>query len=729
MKRTVSRLLVLGLATALCACGSRPEGTDSGREGQLIVSLQADTASKAVRPAAAAKSGAAAAVFDPMLLDDYTVDIYKDGQLYKNYPRFSDMPLSITLPEGNYELRAAKGSNLPAAWESPYYAGANKQIQIREGKPANATVTVSQANARVTVGFNAEGFPLLYDAYDAVLSTEYTGPDSLIFTPDETRAGYFMADESGTGLAITLRVVRKGTGIAYRIVPQQLPTIKPRHDMHITFNTDDASVTGIGSITVQVDDEVTEIPVTISVPGTMLPKPAPEITASGFTPGTVVTVTEGNTLDMATAVITARGRILSCRLSMPTNLGLKASYDLAALSAADSAALIAQGLRWTPNLKGKTRGEVNFQDIIANLPSAGESASSNTFALTVDDAVPITQTSNTLELKVNVNVPVFGLAMTAADGWARHAILRGTVTDGDPSRLRYQYNNGGTWTDIALVPTVDGPNATLRCDGLEPSTGYEVRATYGRHVSAPFTFTTETPGSLHNLGLDDWHVYELGTKIHNIRFYEPWANGTNGSDRWWNTNNDVTTSYQSGLITYSYKCFPAVSYVYDGYNGSSRAAEIRTTGWGGGNTSAGIDAKNKTAGLLYLWDGTDGSRNTHNGRAFGSRPSAMKFYYKYTPYNTDEFEGYVEVRNGSTVIGTGSFRAGSQTDTYTEAVAPIRYTDERSHATHIYIQFISTTKSSPETRTRYTIDLADGDSGWTTNTGSILRVDEISLEY
>ncbi len=724
MKKTAITLLVVSAITLLSSCKTTQEDASSQREGILTISLLADTTSQTIQAGRATADAVPSKAYDPTLLDDYTVDIYKDGQLYKNYPRFADMPLSLTLPEGNYKICAAKGELLPAAWESPHYAGSRDQISIREGKPVNATVTVTQANARVTVSFNEEGFPLLYDSYDAVLSTEHMGNDSLIYGSDETRAAHFMAEEEGTPLNITLRVTRKGSGIAYRIVPEELPRIKPRHDMHITFNTDDASVTGVGSITVQVDNTVTEIPMTISVPGTMLPKPAPEITASGFTSGNVETLTEGNTLDMATAVITARGRIKRCILTMPTNLGLKSEYDLAALSAADSAALIAKGLHWTSNLAGKTRAEVNFQDIIANIPSAGESMSSNTFTLTVDDAVPITQTSNTLELKVNVNAPVFGMAMTTADGWARHATLRGTVTDGNPSRLRYQYNDNGTWTDLALTPTVTEQEATARWEGLTPTNNYEVRAIYGTHVSAPFTFTTEPELQAGNSGFEDWNLYRMDTWPSDIPFYEPWSNGSN--DKWWNTTNDITTSSHPSIATYGYTTFPSVSYVAG--NGSARAAEIRTTGWGGGSTYAGGASivKNRTAGKLYLWDGNE------EGHPFVSRPLSMTFAYKYAPYGTDEFEAYIEVQHRSggatTVLGSGSFRSNASVTDFASANVPITYTREDLQATHIYIHFVSTTSDSPATQP-VQINLTDGDSNWKTHTGSILTVDDLNLAY
>ena len=49
-------------------------------------------------------------------------------------------------------------------------------------------------------------------------------------------------------------------------------------------------------------------------------------------------------------------------------------------------------------------------------------------------------------------------------------------------------------------------------------------------------------------------------------------------------------------------------------------------------------------------------------------------------------------------------------------------------ATHIYIRFHSTAKESPEVQ-KVKYDLQDGESGWNTFIGSILKIDDIELIY
>ena len=51
-----------------------------------------------------------------------------------------------------------------------------------------------------------------------------------------------------------------------------------------------------------------------------------------------------------------------------------------------------------------------------------------------------------------------------------------------------------------------------------------------------------------------------------------------------------------------------------------------------------------------MFIGTYGGNRKHN---FTSRPSAVKFWYKYAPEGNDTWQALVQIMNGSTVIGEG----------------------------------------------------------------------------
>ena len=99
----------------------------------------------------------------------------------------------------------------------------------------------------------------------------------------------------------------------------------------------------------------------------------------------------------------------------------------------------------------------------------------------------------------------------------------------------------------------------------------------------------------------------------------------------------------------------------------------------------------------------------------------MKFWYKYTPYQTDNFKVEIEIRSGNKVIAGGSYisEAASSADSeYQEAYINLDYQGNMEKATDIYVNILSTTKTSfgsDDLQKAGTIDLTDCATGWTTH--------------
>lgn len=171
---------------------------------------------------------------------------------------------------------------------------------------------------------------------------------------------------------------------------------------------------------------------------------------------------------------------------------------------------------------------------------------------------------------------------------------------------------------------------------LTPGKTYTARAKVGNAYSNRFTFTTEAAPQLDNAGMENWYS-EKGSD--NWRRYFPGES----ADTNWGTMNLLTTSF-SGTRDYTAYCnFSGTRETDDKYSGN-KAAIIETVGWGANAAQAWwTDAKHITVGELYLGSYNSSTQAPAYGIQFASRPSAVKFQYKYSARNSADY-GYAFVK-------------------------------------------------------------------------------------
>jgi hypothetical protein len=168
----------------------------------------------------------------------------------------------------------------------------------------------------------------------------------------------------------------------------------------------------------------------------------------------------------------------------------------------------------------------------------------------------------------------------------------------------------------------------------------------------------------------------------------------------------------------------------------SLAALIRTVGWGSGNTAAGTAAgtcSNITAGELYLGSYNSSTSSPNYGYAFTSRPSALRFNYKYstvTAGNGDYGVAEIKVLDASgNVIASNSVKIAEQ-GSYASLTVPLTYEANSAKCEKIQVNFKSSgnsaalTKSSTYMTFPAFANYTDGEY-----VGSQLYVDDIELVY
>ncbi|WP_347144942.1 DUF4493 domain-containing protein [Parabacteroides distasonis] len=715
--------------------------------GTVYLQLQADTTF-----AASGKTKATDGFDEFKNVSNYSVEISQGEKVVTSYEKYSDMPTSIDLESGTYQLKAFLGELLPAKFEAPYFAGTTK-FQVEANKKTSASVTCALANTKVSVSYS-EDFKEAYPDYSLSMTTAHTS-EALVFKKGETRSAYFQADSTGQKLNMSMSLTslenKKTT-----FTPSAI-TIKPREDVKLLFKTDGEAVSGV-KLEIKIDGSTADTTVNVGIPDYMLPLDPPLITPEGFVSGEVLEVSSvdvGNYNVDIMASMFAGGTIDSCIVEINSSYlktkGLKERYDLANLSEEDKAVLDGYFPVGAGMYRQRSYNLDLKQTLVKKLCEDTEAQGIHEFTFIVKDSLKMHQASKPVILKLKPVVPEIQMAMREGDTWSTHAVLRAQVISGNPKNVKFLIPNrksGNTvlsWKFVTGTPTIDGQFVTLEYEGLTPDTQYQVKAIYGSSATSQlgtgvYEFATEPALQLSDNGFENWtrktirdemNFGSFGLLITAIYGWYPCKEGDISNPYWSSTNNqtvfskipeDITDS--NPLNSQSYVLQPSVEQAAESNSGSF-AAKIMTVGWGHGiKTNEIVGTEYITPGKLYL--GTDNG-NT-KGVEFTSRPTRLSFAYKYEPQNNEMFRARAVVMNGNTEIGYTELVSRTAQNDYVRTSVPFVYYDQYKglKATHIYIEFESSTSGSKS----YVEKRKDACIGtFYRFIGSTLYVDDVNLEY
>ncbi|MDE5655741.1 MAG: PCMD domain-containing protein, partial [Muribaculaceae bacterium] len=338
-------------------------------------------------------------------------------------------------------------------------------------------------------------------------------------------------------------------------------------------------------------------------------------------------------------------------------------------------------------------------------------------------------------LDVKRTEPPFKLACNENDVFATRALLSVSGDNESPAelaakaKLLLSTDGGASYSEYTSL-TQDGGNLNL--SGLEHNTVYTARIVIDGMQSRAITFTTEEKLAIPYGNLD--------APVSNDGSGSKWENVVFDG---WGTNNPMTTS-QGG--NFAYCRISGTKQTDDAHNG--KAARIRTHGWGSGNSALGSmngACKYIDAGLLHLgssrtsrpdgFGSISGPLSTDDldcGIEFASRPSAVSFWYKYSPKNSEDkgsAKAVVYDASGN-IIAEGSL-ALDKADQYGEISIPLNYSAGSAKAAKIYICFMSTNNENALKKDKnwLTPPPFGGDLGRGEYSGSTLFIDEVTLNY
>ncbi|MBD5213626.1 MAG: DUF4493 domain-containing protein, partial [Bacteroidales bacterium] len=189
---------------------------------------------------------------------------------------YEDMPGLPVFNVGNYRLEVTSGELVKAGWDTPYFVG-TKDFTIdkdRVTKAGNVVCTLN--NLKVTVIFEEDLVAASAGDLACEIMTVSSGTEdgSLIFTPEETRDGYFellpgnstmVAEFTGTVHGYSEHIIKTYTDIAvgqHRIITFKLKSadidipietgyFDPTRGVNVDFSTIEKDLSG----NVQVGDE------------------------------------------------------------------------------------------------------------------------------------------------------------------------------------------------------------------------------------------------------------------------------------------------------------------------------------------------------------------------------------------------------------------------------------------------------------------------------------------
>lgn len=634
VEKVFTWLCALSLLVA-CTQESETDGVPSTGSGFLLSlsdrpMLTEESATTRLIPAALEKPVAA----------NFQLTILPQGS---KQPIYSGSFTSDPIPAGagSYTLTARCGSNPQLAWDTPYYEG-TAEATVTEGRYAEVTIPCRVANALLSVRFsNPSLFEQLYSDYGVTIQN---GEYALRLTPEnQTKSAYFPTGEVPS-VRFTATLLANGQEVSFSLdndLSSLLP-LKAGQHIILTLSASNAAFT-IEKIEV-VDTTIDE-----TLPDSWLP--CPKVSDFG-----AINYVETNDAPTGSVIsYTASRPIQAMELTFhfedPQYALYNKTFKLHELTDEERTQLSTIGLSSLPQFGTDTKGTFNFAPLISTLQTNAGTTTVNTITLRVKANNRWSDEKTTaISNQITVEKPEFGVRVLPGNIWTKEFTLSpisaDLVTEGKGNfaklsqQMSYQFSTDGTtWETLGN---------DLRKANLSAATTYYIRGLYRGTVPGLTCEVKTYPQTIIDGDFENW--YEQDGNDH-YNFWYPYAQ--NDANPIWNTKNVETTVNQN----YSYSSCSGTVPTSDIQSGT-KAALIRTVGYGVGNTWVGsflgVNGSviyHTAIGELYLGIYNSGAQY---GITYNSHPTAITFYYKYLPYNTDNGICIVELGNmeTNTVLAT-----------------------------------------------------------------------------
>lgn len=698
----------IGLLLAACQA-EQWEGT----EGGFLISLGEDvTVTTKSTPAELGKP----------VKEQFSLKIVKESTgstLYDGTFTSDQIPASA----GLYTVTAICGENPLLGLDTPYYKGEEAGVEVTEGETRTVNLSCKVANALTSVTYDEpEKFDALFSSYGLKVSV---GNQSVTISKDNAqKSAYYRAGTIPT-FQFVGNLKDNGQAVSMTLEDDKLKnadTFGAGKHCKLTLKVKPATS---GVILTVAKVEVENVTISETIPVKWLPKP--KIEAEGFEGNSLsFAETESKTATVKLNTATALQDLkIKFNFADPQFAAFNQEYQLSTLSE-NTRKDLEEKLGITLPTIGDSSPSIQLDNLIARLQTNAGEATANTIEL---DAQANGRWSHedaeaNRSYTLNCNKPEFTVSAYPGNIWTKeftmNALMEEQVVSGDFAKLSsdmtYQFStNNKDWSNL-------GEN--LRKADLTPGTTYYIRGLYrGAIASEAVEVKTYPIIELENGDMEDWS-YTDGQQASwpdKGPFWKRWYinNNYNDNEEGWCSLNGLTTSNNDPK---AYISNSGTERTTDCHSGEY-AAEIKTIGWGSGTTAASpvSSITTITPGELFL--GKMDNITPIYGKTFNSKPTKLKFYYKYSPEGEHTFKVTISLKQGDIIIATNEFN-GESTDTYIEKTLDFIYNSENvtENVQTLFIQFTSGDNEKSE------VDKASISRG-SRHVGNKLYIDDISLIY
>lgn len=751
MRRLRFLLIGLALITMSCVKEEMRDGQDGSTPAELTVSLSTDPHAGIMSTKTDSDETVYASVPSELVptLDDFEVEVYNsttEVRLYRD-TYANSIGKIIRLNTGEFRLLAQHGDSLGCGFEKPYFV-ADHLFELTPDNPKQAVNAVAKlGNVMVDVSFT-ENVPGSYYDYYVVIRHEDHAKKSVKFVRDEERPGFI----PGGNVVIEFYADLTGKG-DWKYARTEPRVYSPNDYVHVNVDVEPRKSNMLFNLT--VNDEVETIELPLELPSWVTPQDAPSISLAGFDENNKCRIIEGVDVGMGGSVsILARGAISTCVINVQSDLLEAAGFpvnqdiDIANADADMVKKLNDAGMEWNEDLLGsRDLSYINLLGIVEYLHSKTKASKQEktlaTFTLKVTDEVMKEATSSFTVVSVPINPQI---SIKDYNIWATRLVAPTvTVSEGanrELFRVQFRKSGNAAWTDLN-DHKLHGTGLSLRCDdilGLDPKTTYQLRVIYNDNlevVSDALTVTTEAAQQIGNSGFEDFstEVHKFAVKgattsQASMNYYQPWASGSN--DKWWAVNSKKTLLEQVTSGNQNYKVFPTVSYSNNSRSGgkSAQIASVQVDTEADGSSDG--DNPVKVVGELFIGSSSITGDHQSDGHSFSSRPTALSFWYRYTPVGNETFYVRIELFDvNDELIAAQEVTNLGASDSWVQHVMNIDYLNVMSKAAKIYVSFKSSSLKDSAAGYRSgsnaVIEMAGGD--YTARFGSVLKVDDLELLY
>lgn len=708
----------MGLALIVSSCTEAVSDDSSHARGEVVISLRQDAGTRSEETADALPD-----------IGEFVVEVTEtstDRLFYrKKYADAADQ--KIALNAGEHRLFAYYGEPDGAGFNSFYYS-ADVPFEITPGEVVGIEAVARLSNVKVAVSF---GPYLAHDHEDYYAKIIPSAGKEITFAKTEDRCAYVPVGE----VALALYVHVQGKWMYYVTAP-----VACEAGELVTFNVDTERFGQMGAIEIVIDDGVQELVKEFKVPAEAAPQDGPSVTVSGFAEDNRFVTYEADKTPYKgyKADIVSMGGLKSCVLKIDSrNIpGVPSEVDLVTVDEQTKAALGAVGFRFMEDMSGKRLAYVDFSGLVKhmarNVPYyPGYEESWAKLSLAVTDAYG--RSAESVQYTLALEKSEAEISYNDYDIYATKLLAPMiNVTKGDPSKYVLKVKKESDALNESLMTiepvSVKGKNVIFPdLAGLSGGTGYRMWAVYNGNsynVTSQKTFTTEKAWQFPNSGFEQWtefkHTFERSLAS-SVDYY--WHKPYSGT-QYWDVNAKISMP-QDGLAATNpnVKCFPCAGRSTDRYSGSYSALifVVNVGAWNTDNTAV----ETSYIGQLFIGSADDSGNPTYGTVACQSRPSALKFHYKYVSKSSSKFSAELTLNGSEGVLASGSVN-GDAASSWTEMTIPLTYTSEKIRPTDISLKFISTT-TDVGVNTKTSIEYNGGT--YTGHFGPQLRIDNLRLIY